>query len=210
MTVPEDSSLPVAVITFEESLAAAPVAIRRVLGSETFVLIHQVAGIVAGLLAGVLLSIALTSVLLAAGAAAAPSSSGELIIGIGAICGWALGLSRAQRAHQRRFLAAIRKRGGPREIAATFGLEGSVLKIDTPRVAYRVSSDAILDIIEAAHAWLIQVDITTFYLPKRAFGNETQEHAFIEQLLEIMEPDARARSDRPTSGVLSGTAGKRN
>ncbi len=199
MSVPEDPASPVAVITFEESLGAAPAAVRRVLGSETFVLIYQVAGIVAGLLAGVLLSIALTSVLLAAGATAAPSLSGELITGIGAISGWAFGLSRAQRAHQRRFLAAIRKRGSPREIAATFELKGSVLKIATPRVTYHLSSNAILEIIEAAHAWLIQVDITTFYLPKRAFPNEMQEHAFIEQLLDVMEPDAKARSDRPRS-----------
>lgn len=104
MPQPEHSKLPWAMITFEESLGVAPIAMRRMLGNDSFVLIYQVAGIFAGLLIGVVLSIALSSVLLATGSKAAPSSTGELLTGIGAICGWSVGLSRAQRAHRRTLL----------------------------------------------------------------------------------------------------------
>lgn len=169
------------------------------LGSESFVLIYQVAGVLAGLVLGVFLSIALNSVLLATGSEAPPSSSGELLTGIGAICGWSLGLSRAQREHRRRFLAAIRERGTPSEMNATFALGEAGLIIDTPRISYRVTTDAILEVIETATAWLIQVDITTVYLPKRAFEDADSERAFLEQLLASLLPEARDRSDKPSA-----------
>jgi hypothetical protein len=189
---------PHAVVTFEETLAVAPAALTRMLGSELFVQVYQGVGVAVGLVAGVLLSIALNSVLLASGAAPPHSSTGELLTGIGAICGWAAGLSLAQRAHQRRFLAAIRKRGTPAELAVTFALTDDGLDIDTGRIRYLIAYDAILEVIDTATAWLLQVDVTTINLPKRAFGgDQASETAFIEQLLERMKPEAKARSDEP-------------
>ena len=196
----QKSNNPQAVVAFEETLAAAPAAVTRMLGSEWFVIGYQVVGVVAGLFIGVLLSIALNTALLASGAAAAPSSTGELLTGIGAIFGWALGLSHAQRAHRQRFLAAIRKRGAPPEAAVTFALADAGLNIDTQRIRYQIAYEAILEVIETASAWLLQADTTTIYLPKRAFGGDRMaEIAFIEQLLNRMNSDAQARSDKPQS-----------
>lgn len=176
----------------------APTAITRMLGSELFVQGYQAVGVVVGLAAGVLLSIALHTALLASGAAAPPSSTGEILTGIGAICGWASGLSLAQRAHLRRFLAAIRERGTPTELAVTFALTDEGVDVDTQRIRYLISYEAILEVIETATAWLLQVDVTTINLPKRAFGGDrATELAFIEQLLDRMNPDAQARSDKP-------------
>lgn len=189
---------PQAVVAFEETLGAAPAAVTRMLGSELFVVGYQVVGVIAGLVTGVLLSIALNTALLASGAAAAPSTTGELLMGIGAISGWSWSLSLAQRTHRKRFLAAIRKRGAPVELAVTFALTDDGLGIDTQRIRYQISYEAILEVIETAGAWLLQVDTMTIYLPKRAFeGDRTTELAFIQQLLDRMSPDAQARSDKP-------------
>jgi hypothetical protein len=189
---------PQAVVTFEETLGVAPAAITRMLGSELFVQGYQAVGVVVGLVAGVLLSIALNKALPASGAAAPPSSIGGLLTGIGAICGWAAGLSLAQRAHLKRFLAAIRKRGTPAEIAVTFALTDKGRNIDTQRIRYLIAYEAILEVIETATSWLLQVDVTTINLPKRAFGGDrATELAFIEQMLDRMNPEAQARSDKP-------------
>lgn len=176
----------------------ARTAITRMLGSELFVQGYQAVGVLVGLVAGVLLSIALNSALLASGAAHPPSFTGELLTGIGAICGWAAGLALAQQAHLRRFLAVIRKRGTPTEMAVTFALTDEGLNIDTRRIRYLISYEAILEVIETPTAWLIQVEITTINLPKRAFGgNRASELAFVEQKLTRMNPDAQGRSDKP-------------
>lgn len=168
---------PQAVVSFEESLSASPVAVARMLGSESFVLIYQVAGMVGGLLLGMILAIALSSLQRATGAEQLSWLTGELVTGIGAICGWSWGLTRAQRAHRKRFLAAIRSRGAPTKMAATFALGEAELSVDTPRVKYQIPFGVILEVVETSKAWLIQVDLTTFYLPKSAFHNKERERA---------------------------------
>lgn len=173
-------------------------AITRMLGSELFMQWYQAAGVVIGLVAGVSLTIVLNTAFIANGAAPPPSSTGELLTGIGAIFGWASGLSLAQRVHLKRFLRAIRERGTPTEIAVTFVLTDEGLSIDTQRIRYLISYDAILEVIETATAWLLQVDVTTINLPKRAFGgDEAMELAFVDQLLNLMNRDAQIRSDKP-------------
>jgi hypothetical protein len=190
---PPNIDKPHAVVTFEETLAVAPAAVSRMLGSELFVQVYQSVGVAVGLIAGVLLSIALNSVLLTSGSAPPHSSTGEILTGVGAICGWAAGLALAQRAHLRRFLAAIRKRGAPMELAVTFSLADEGLEIDTRRIKYLIAYDAILEVIETKTVWLLQVDVTTINLPKRAFGcDQAIERAFIDKLLERMNPQAQA------------------
>jgi hypothetical protein len=189
---------PHAVVTFEETLALAPAAVGRMLGSEIFVQLYQGVGVAVGLVAGVSLSIALHTGLSASGAAAPPSSTGEILTGLGAICGWAVGMSLAQRAHLRRFLKAIRERGTPTQLAVSYALEDQGLSIDTGRIRYAISYEAVLEVIETPTAWLLQVDVTTFNLPKRAFsGDRATEFAFMERLLAGMTPQAQARSDKP-------------
>lgn len=195
---PLSSHNPQTVVTFEETLGVAPMAITRVLGSELFMQWYQAAGVLVGLIAGVLLTIVLNTAFIASGAAPPPSSTGELLTGIGAIFGWASGLSLARRAHLKRLLEAIRKRGTPPEIAVTFVLTDEGLSIDTQRIRYLISYDAILEVIDTATARLLQVDVTTINLPKRAFGgDEAMERTFIDQLLNRMKRDAQIRSDKP-------------
>lgn len=79
----------------------------------------------------------------------------------------------------------------------TFALTDNGLDIDTQRIRYLVSYEAILEVMETATAWLLQVDVTTINLPKRAFGDRASELAFVEQLLARMKPEAQARSDKP-------------
>lgn len=189
---------PEAVITIEETLSVTPKAVPRMLGSEVFVQGYQAAGVAAGLAIGGLLSMAINALLGANGKAPLPLTTGVILTAVTTIYGWAIGLTLGQRAHLKRFLAAIRRRGTPTDLAVTYALAAGGLSTDTQRIQYLIAYDAILEVIETSAAWLIQVDVTTFNLPKRAFhGDRASERAFINELLERVTPEAEARSDKP-------------
>lgn len=175
----------------------APAAIKRMVGSDWFVTGFPTLGAVGGIGFGVCLSVAISAALRATGVEAVPSLTGAFLMGIGGVSGWGLGDALAQREHRKRFLAAIRNRGSPDEITVRFDLSDAGLSIVTPQTTQLFTYEAILEVIETAKAWLIQVDTTTIYLPKRAFSDREWELRFIRQMLGRMKPEARDRSDKP-------------
>jgi hypothetical protein len=188
------SGIPTAELQLEEILALAPLAHARTVGSELFVIGYQAAGVLLGVLGGSLLTSYIPLAFRWGDYLVPTWAPMQWLIVLCGITGWAFGATLAQSHHRTRFLAGIRLRATPDSMPASFAVEDRALRISTPRVEYAVAWDAVLEIIPSPAAWLLQVDLTTFQVPKRAFADEAQERAFVGKLLERVRPEVRERS----------------
>ncbi len=188
------SDTPQAELQLDEGIDRAPIAQARMVGSQAFVWLYQGLGLVVGLVAGTLLAFKVPIAMIVQDWLVPMVLPMQALIVLGGVFGWATGLSLAQKRHRAKFLAGIRARGAPESIVAHYAVEASGLQVSTPRISYLVAWDAILEIVPSPDAWLVQVDLTTLLLAKRAFADEAQERAFLEKVLARIRPEARERS----------------
>jgi YcxB-like protein len=187
-------SLVQAELQLESAFEIAPIAHRRMVGSEAFVLAYQGAGLLAGIFLGTLIVITVPIAFIWGGWLVPtwlPVQAAQLIL---AIVGWGAGLSLAQRRHRQKFVAGIRRRGTPDRVMAGYTVTDAGLCITTERVQYRIAWEAILEIVPSPDTWLLQVDATTFLVPHDAFADEADQRAFLGEILARIRPEARARS----------------
>jgi len=187
-------AIPHAELKLEEALDLAPVAHARIVGSQRFVFLYQAAGMVLGMLAGAIVGGIVTLPLQLAHFPLAEWVPMDALLVVGGIAGWGLGLAQAQKRHRAKILAGIRARGTPPAVAVDYAITDEFLRIATPRVEYRIAWAAILEVIDGGEAWLVQVDLTTFIVAKRAFGDEAQQRSFLADLLGRVRPEVRERS----------------
>jgi hypothetical protein len=185
---------PQAELTMEEALDLAPVAHARMIGSQRFVFVYQALGMVLGMLAGAIVGVAISLPLQLLFLPTAEWLPMQALLLIGGILGWGLGLAKAHKRHRAKFLAGIGARGSPGAVLVDYAIGDDSLDISTPRVTYRIAWPSILEIIDGGEAWLVQVDLTTFIVAKRAFAGEAQQRAFLADLLRRVRPQARERS----------------
>jgi hypothetical protein len=177
-------SLVQAELQLESAFEIAPIAHRRMVGSEAFVLAYQGAGLLAGIFLGTLIVITVPIAFIWGGWLVPtwlPVQAAQLIL---AIVGWGAGLSLAQRRHRQKFVAGIRRRGTPDRVMAGYTVTDAGLCITTERVQYRIAWEAILEIVPS----------TTFLVPHDAFADEADQRAFLGEILARIRPEARARS----------------
>lgn len=177
-----------------DSLRLAPIAHARMVGSQGFVLAYQVIGAVLGLFIGMLLQGFVPLAFIWGGYLVPTWLPIQALIVICGIIGWSTGLRLAQKRHQARFLAGIRRRGTPDSVQASYRIEDAGWRLTTPRIDYLIAWDAILEIVPAPEDWLVQVDTITYFLPKRAFANAGAEKAFLGDMLQRVRPEVRERS----------------
>ena len=184
-------------MTPHDALREAPHAIARTVGSQWFMLWMVLGGTVAGLLVPALIISPLMALLwqlnpvLAVAAAPLPT----VLLVFGALIGYDQGSRWAMRTHQARFLANLHERGTPSRLTTQFSLAEDALEIAHERTAYRVAYAAISQIVRGPNSWLLQVDLTSFCLPIRAFADDAAQREFIADLLRRITPEARRRSE---------------
>jgi len=185
---------PHAELALDSILSLAPKAQARMIGSTLFVYGYQLAGVVLGLLVGELLLGLVPVALVIRGSLVSTWPAVDAIPVACGLVGWSFGLASAQKHHQRKFLAGIRRRGTPDSVDVSYTIAPDGLLMVTSRVSYRIAWEAILEIVPSPEGWLIQVDLTTFQLPRRAFATPTGERDFMRALLDRMGPEVRERS----------------
>ena len=200
----DPETLPHATTSLEEELALAPLSHRRMVGSEAFVLIYQAVGAILGLTIGMVLTGFIPVAQIWGGYLVPMFLPMEAVMTVGGIAGWGIGLSLAQKRHQAKFLAGIKRRGTPDGAEVTFGVEAAGLRIRTARIDYLVAWEAILEITPSPAAWLVQVDLTTFLLLKRAFADKQAQRAFLADILTHVRPEVRERSPEAVAFAAEG------
>ena len=108
--------------------------------------------------------------------------------------GGMVAVSLYTRLHMRGFLRALRKLGSPAMSRSHFRFDDDGFAIETGRIFYRLPWSAVLLVASTQTHWLIQVDTTTFAVPKRAFGLPSDEQAFVELARNSISETARAYS----------------
>jgi hypothetical protein len=185
---------PQAELTVEEALDLAPVAHARMIGSQRFVFVYQAVGMVLGMLVGAIIGVAISLALQLLQWPMAEWLPIQVLLLFGGILGWGMGLTKAHKRHRAKFLAGIGARGTPCAVPVDYKIGDDSLDINTPRVTYRIAWPSILEVIDGSEAWLVQVDLTTFIVTKRAFAGEGQQRAFLADLLRRVRPEVRERS----------------
>ena len=97
------------------------------------------------------------------------------------------------RQQLRSFLGGLRRLGSPEVFPTHFRFDEHGFEIDSNRHSYRAPWTSVLFVIPAPEHWLMQVDTTTFAVPKRAFG-KGGERSFLELAEQSLPPAARDRS----------------
>jgi len=108
--------------------------------------------------------------------------------------GGIVAVSLYARLHMRGFLRALRKLGTPERSRSHFRFDDAGLSIENGRIFYRVPWSVVLLVAPTRTHWLIQVDTTTFAIPRRAFANSMDEQAFVELARNSISEAARNRS----------------
>jgi hypothetical protein len=189
-----------------EAFPVIPIAQARMVGSQWFMLGYQFAGVLAGMLLSSILAQILPSILRPFGVEADWGDQWLVSLAIlleltGTVMGYAIGFNLAAKRHARKFLAGIKARGTPETTTFTYTLEPDAFVVSNQRLTHRVAWTALQEVIRAPEYWLFQVDTITIVMPRRAFGDEAAERAFLSTLLERMAPEARERSEEATAYV---------
>lgn len=188
------SDVPQAELKLDEGIDRARIAQARMVGSRAFVWLYQAIGLALGVVAGTLLSFKVPIAMIVQDWLVPMFLPVQALIVFGGVFGWATGLSLAQKRHRTKFFAGIKARGAPESVVARYAVAADGLRITTPRISYLVAWDAILEIVPSPDAWLVQADLTTLLLAKRAFADEAQQRAFLGEVLAHIRPEARERS----------------
>ena len=120
--------------------------------------------------------------------------SADLLGLLSLMIGGMVAVSLYARLHMRGFLKALRKLGSPATSRSHFRFDDAGIEIETGRVSYRCPWSAVLLVAHSPRHWLIQVDTTTFAIPKRAFASPVDEQAFVELAKNAISESARQRS----------------
>lgn len=193
-------------LKLDEGLDRAPIAQARMVGSQAFVWLYQGLGLAVGLALGTLLAFKVPIVFWVQDWIVPTFLPIQALIVFGGVFGWATGLNLAQKRHRAKFFAGIKKRGAPESVVARYAVELEGLRITTSRISYLVAWDAILEIVPSPDAWLVQVDLTTLLLARRAFADDAQQRAFLGEVLAHMRPEAREQSVEAVAFAGSGLA----
>lgn len=193
------ADLPQTETTAQEALELAPIAHARIVGSQRFLIGYQFLGLLGGMLIGSVAAALLPLALLLIGVEASWGdqwlvSLATLIQLLTVVMGFAMGVNAGSRRHSAKFLKGIRTRGTPKTLRVSYAVEPDAFHIRNDRVDYRIAWPSIQEVIPAPEHWLLQVDLTSFILPKRAFASEGQEKAFLADLMARLAPEARDRS----------------
>lgn len=181
-------------IKLEHANKLAPIAHRRMIGSEHFVVLYQVAGILVGMTLGAVLAVFVPLAFIWNGWLIPTSPAVQALQIFLAVLGWNVGLALAQRRHREKFFAGLRKRGMPDSVNVAFAVSDLGLQIASPRIQHSVTWDAVLEIVSAPGAWLVQADQLTILVPHGAFASDADQREFIKGMLAHMSPEARDRS----------------
>jgi hypothetical protein len=192
---------PRAELRLGQSIALAPIAQARMIGSQWFVLAYQIAGLLLGITLGTWLAFRVPIAMVVQDWLVPTYLPVQGLIVLCGVIGWSTGLSLAQWRHRAKFLAGIKARGTPDSVRASYAVEDAGLRITTPRVDYSIAWDAILEIVPSPETWLIQVDTITYLLDKRAFADPQAERAFLAEVLQRIRQDVRERSKEAAAFV---------
>lgn len=110
------------------------------------------------------------------------------------VIGGMVAIALYARLHMRGFLNALRKLGSPELSRSRFLFDEAGMAIETGRVSYRLPWSAVLFVASSRTHWLVQVDTTTFAIPRRAFAQLSDEQAFVDLAKRSISEAARARS----------------
>ncbi|MBB3990131.1 YcxB family protein [Croceicoccus naphthovorans] len=100
------------------------------------------------------------------------------------VIAYGFGTLWAWREHRRRFLGALYESGMPGRVEARFTVSDEAFIVDNGRMEYRVRWDAVAAIVSGPTCWMVQVDLQTFTIPKKAFASKDDERAFVAALLD--------------------------
>lgn len=120
--------------------------------------------------------------------------SADLLWLLSLMIGGMVAVSLYARLHMRGFLRALRKLGSPATSHSHFRFDNAGIAIETGRISYRSPWSAVLLVAHSPTHWMIQVDMTTFAIPRRAFAQPSDEQAFVELLTNSISEGARKRS----------------
>ena len=110
------------------------------------------------------------------------------------VIGGMVAIALYARLHMRGFLTALRKLGSPEASHSRFLFDEAGMAIETGTISYRLPWNAVLFVAPSPTHWLIQVDTTTFAVPRRAFSEPSDEQAFVELAKSSISEPARQRS----------------
>lgn len=100
---------------------------------------------------------------------------------------------------QARSVAQIRRglviRGVPDPLPSMFSVEKEGLTTRLGGVETRASWAAVSEIFPVGPYWVLLVQGSATFVPKRHFTNDGQEMAFVKAVLNHLTPEARGRSD---------------
>lgn len=113
---------------------------------------------------------------------------------LGFIVGAVLAITFYSRVQLGGFLKGLRKIGSPSSLTTHFRFDETGIAIDTQRVSHCVPWTAVQLFLAAPKHWLLQVDTTTFAIPRRAFAKPEDEQAFVELAKSRLGEAARERS----------------
>ena len=183
-----------------EAFSVIPLAQARMVGGQGFMLAYQFLGLLGGmLLSSLFVQLVLPALLRPFGIEADWGEQWLVSLAIfieltGTVLGYAIGFNLAARRHAKKFLAGIKARGTPEAMTFGYAIEPDGLTVSSERIRHHLPWAAIQELIPAPGHWLLQVDTLSVMVPKRAFGDEAAERAFLSTILERIAPDARERS----------------
>lgn len=93
------------------------------------------------------------------------------------------------------FLKGLKQIGSPDVLPTRFRFDEQRIIIDTDRVSHNLPWEAVQFLLASRQHWLVQVDTTTFAIPKRAFSSSTDEQAFVILAKKRLSQHALARSE---------------
>ncbi|MBW8303965.1 MAG: hypothetical protein K0M78_08485 [Brevundimonas sp.] len=112
-------------------------------------------------------------------------------IALGAlVVGWNL----ARRFALRRCRKAYADRGLISPVGTSFEIAEEALVVVTGRLRLEAPWSAVSDLFAAGPYWIVLLEGSAQFLPRRFFASPSEERAFLSELLVRMSPEARARS----------------
>ncbi|RVQ69422.1 YcxB family protein [Croceicoccus ponticola] len=183
-------------LTPYDALEAAPHAIAPVVGRTWFMVAFPVLCAILGIALVIVLTPTVTAALFMLNPAiaimAVPLMS--TITAVAAVIGYVQGQGFAYNEHRRRFLAGMHRRGMPVTLKTRYAITPEALEIEHDRMKYRVGWNSISQVVETKAAWVLQVDLSSFCLPRIAFDDKPSERAFVAALLDNVSVATRERS----------------